>query len=198
MRYICQLDYPDIPYITRTSLQGEDYERGQKTTVRSSGCGLCAAIMAVERLLPNVEFTLEEAVQLSYDSKANTAVGTNYAMLAPALAKKFDLKLMASMEMEDLQYCLRTGGAAVVLVRGGREGQEGLFTNRGHYITAISEEPDGRIAILDPSYKTGKFESPECKDKVEMKNGVIALCSPEILHQEANPDRLHYYLFWRK
>lgn len=198
MRYICQLDYPDIPYITRTSLQGEEYEKGQKTTIRSSGCGLCAAIMVVEQLLPNVEFTLEQSVELSYESNANTAVGTNYACLAPALAKKFGLKVQASMDIEDLRNCLRTGGAAVVLVRGDRNGQKGLFTNRGHYMAVIGEEPDGRIAILDPSYKAGKFDSPDHKGKVEIKNGVIVLCSPDILEEEANPNRLHYYLFWRR
>ena len=65
MLYINQLDYAHVPYIPRTSLQGEEYERGQKTTVRSSGCGLCAAVMMVDRLLPNMEFTLEQAVELS-------------------------------------------------------------------------------------------------------------------------------------
>lgn len=198
MLYINQLEYAHIPYITRTSLRGEEYKRGQKTTVRSSGCGLCAAMMAVDRLLPNAEFTLEQAVELSYESKANTAVGTNYACYAPALAKKFGLKVQAGMDTEDLQNCLRTGGTAVVLVRGDREGQKGLFTNRGHYMTVISEEPDGRFAILDPGYKPGKFDSPDHRGKVEMKNDVIVLCTPDILAQEANPDRLHYYLFWRR
>lgn len=198
MRLICQLDYPNISYITRTSLQGEDYERGQKTTVRSSGCGLCAAVMVLDQLLPDAAFSLEEAVQLSYDSGANTVVGTNYACFAPAFAKKFKLKVQASMDVEDLQNCLRTGGAAVILVRGDRNGQEGLFTNRGHYITAVAEEPDGRIAILDPSLKPGKFDSPDRKDKVELKNDFIVLCAPEVLQEEANPKRFHYYLFWRK
>lgn len=198
MRYICQLDYPHIPYITRTSLQGEDYEWGQKTTIRSSGCGLCAAIMVADRLLPNVEFTLEQAVELSYESKANTVVGTNYARFAPAFAQKFGLKVQASMHIEDLQNCLRTGGAAVVLVRGNRDGKEGLFTNRGHYMAAISEEADGRIAILDPSLKNGKFDTPDRKNKVELENGVIVLCSPQILEEEVNPHSFHYYLFWRK
>lgn len=198
MRYINQLDYPHVPYITRTSLQGEDYEWGQKTTIRSSGCGLCAAIMVADRLIPNVEFTPEQAVELSYECKANAEVGTDYACFAPAFAKKFGLKVQASTQIEDLQHCLRTGGAAVVHVRGDRNGRKGLFTNRGHYIAAIGEEPDGRIAILDPSYKEGKFDGSDHKGKVEMKNGVIALCSPEILAEEAKPNRFSYYLFWRK
>ena len=198
MRYINQLEYAHIPYITRTSLQGEQYEKGQNTTVRSSGCGLCAAIMAVDRLLPNVEFTLEQAVELSYESKANTMVGTNYSCYAPAVARKFGLKVQASMDEKDLQNCLRTGGAAVVQVRGDRNGQKGLFTNGGHYMTVVWEEPDGRFAILDPSYREGKFNDPDRQGKVEVKNDNVILCSPEILAQEARPDRFHYYLFWRK
>lgn len=198
MLYINQLDYPHIPYITRTSLGGEEYERGQKTTVRSSGCGLCAAMMVADRLIPNVEFTLEQAVELSYESRANTTVGTNYAYYAPAFAKKLGLKVVASMDVEDLRNCLETGGAAVVLVRGDRDGQEGLFTNRGHYMAVIGVEPDGRFVILDPSYKAGKFDSPDRKGKIEMKNDIVVLCSPEILEQEVNPNRLHYYMFWRK
>lgn len=198
MKYINQLDYPNIPYITRTSLTGEEYEKGQKTTVRSSGCGLCAAIMALDQLLPDAEFTLEDAVELSYQSGANTVVGTNYAYYAPAFADKFGLKVQAAMDVADLLNCLRTGGAAVVLVRGNREGRKGLFTNGGHFMTVIAEETDGRLAILDPSYKEGKYDRPEHKGKVEMKDGVISLCAPEILHEEAKPGRFHYYLFWRR
>ena len=176
MLYINQLDYPDVPYITRTSMSGEDYAWGQKTTVRSSGCGLCSAMMVADRLIPNVEFTLEEAVALSYEAKANTVVGTNYSLFAPAFAKKFNLRRRAAVEEEDLRQCLETGGAAVVLVRGDRDGQEGLFTNRGHYMAVIGVEPDGRFVILDPSYKAGKFDSPDRKGKVEIKNDRIRLC----------------------
>ena len=198
MKFVNQLDYGHIPYITRTSLSGEEYEKGQKTTVRSSGCGLCAAIMVLDQLLPDAVFTLEEAVELSYQAGANTVIGTNYACYAPAFAEKFGLKVQASMDIEDLQNCLRTGGAAVVLVRGDQEGRKGLFTRGGHFMAVIAEEADGRLAILDPSYKEGKFDLPEHKGKVEMKDGVIALCTPETLHEEAKPSRFHYYLFWRR
>lgn len=198
MRYINQLEYPHIPYITRTTLQGEAYEKGQKTTVRTSGCGLCSAIMALDILRPEVEFTVEQAVELSYSVNANATVGTNYYYFAPAFADRFGLKAQASMHLEDLQNCLRTGGVAVVLVRGDRDGKKGLFTKGGHYMTVIGEGPDGRLVILDPSYKEGKFDSPEHKGKVEIKDDVLVLCRPEILEEEVNPNRFHYYLFWRK
>jgi archaeosine-15-forming tRNA-guanine transglycosylase len=103
-----------------------------------------------------------------------------------------------SGDLQRLLQCLRTGGAAVVHVRE-EDGKIGLFTHGGHYVAVIGEEPDGRVAVLDPSYKEGKYEEEGRKGKVEMKNGVIALCTPEVLDEDATHSRdVCYYLFWRK
>ena len=193
MKYINQLDYAHIPYITRTSMEGEDWELGQKSTVRSSGCGLCSSIMVADRLIPNCDFDLEAAIQLSYGAKANERRGTDYSKYAPAFAERFGLRFEYSEDPQRLRECLRTGGAAVLHVCG-RDGWAGTFTRNGHYIAAISEEPDGRIAILDPSYAEGKYDEPDRVGKVEMTNGVIALCSMQVLIE----DGATYHLFWRK
>ncbi len=198
MKYINQLDHADIPYITRTTLEGEAREKGLTTTIRSSGCGLCSAIMVADRLLPYYQFEIPDAIQLSYDAQANHRVGTNYRRFAPAFAEKMGLRLEMTGDPEQLRACLRTGGAAVAHV-GEREDHIGVFTHNRHYVAVIGEEPDGRIAILDPSYKEGKYEEKGRKGKVEVKNGVIALCSMEVLQEDAVKDReAAYYLFWRK
>ena len=198
MKYLNQRKYPHIPYITRTNPDDPRHERGKTTTVRSSGCGLCAAIMAADRLLPHCEITLQEAVSLSYEVEANQAAGTSYVKFAPAFAEKMGLHLEKSKDISELQRCLRTGGAAVILFAGDYEGHIGLFTHGGHYVTAISEEADGRIAILDPSYFEGKYEEEGRQGKVEVVNGVIALCAPEIIEEETAPKPFPYWLFWRK
>lgn len=197
MKYVNQLDYPDMPYITKTEMEGEDYEKGQKTTIRSSGCGLCAAIMVADRLLPDCDFDLEQARQLSYDTKANYRSGTSYVRFAPAFAQKLGLAYEPTNDLERLRYCLRTGGAAVAHVGGDREGFIGLFTHGRHYIAIIGEEPDGRFAILDPSYKEGKFDEEGRKGKIEMKCGVIALCDGDTLEENGVLNKTHYHLFWR-
>jgi len=161
MRYINQREYPEIPYITRTDLDNPRHEQGKKTTIKSSGCGLCSAIMVADRLLPTYSFELEDAVALSYCVGANHAAGTDPTLFFPAFAQKLGLKLETSNNLDDLRRCLRTGGAAVVLVAGDREGHIGLFTHVGHYMAVINEEPDGRFAILDPSYYVGKYEASE-------------------------------------
>ena len=197
MKYINQLDYPDIPYITRTGLTGEDYEKGQKTTVKSSGCGLCASVMAAHRLIPNCEYELIDALALSYNSKANFKRGTSYSRFAPAFADKLGLKFEKSNEVKDLKNCLATGGVAIALVCGNRD-RVGLFTHGEHYITIIGFEPDGRVAVLDPSYKEGKYEEEGRAGKVQMKNGVIALCDVNEIVLDRIPDKPLFYLFWRK
>ena len=120
------------------------------------------------------------------------------AELCRAFAEKLGLRLEMTSDPERLLSCLRTGGAAVANV-GEREGYTAVFTHSRHYIAVIGEEPDGRVAILDPSYKEGKYEEEGRKGKVELKNGVIALCTPEVLHEDTVKDReVVYYLFWRK
>ena len=198
MRYINQRDYPDMLYVTRADPENPRHERGKTTTIKTSGCGLCAAIMVADRLLPAYEFELEDAIALSYETKANLAAGTSYKAFAPAFAEKMGLKLEATKNIEDLRRCLRTGGAAVLLVGGDREGHVGLFTHGGHYMTAISEEADGRFAILDPSYYVGKYEEEGRQGKVELKNNIIALCDGDTLEEETKEKATPYYLFWRK
>lgn len=197
MKYINQLDYPDWLYVTRTSMEGEAKEKGKTTTIKSSGCGLCSAIMVADRLLPNCEFGLKEALRLAYDTEANWKTGTSYARFAPAFAEKMGLKLEATKDPEKLRHCLRTGGAAVILIDGDYEGHIGIFTHIGHYITAINEEPDGRIALLDPSYKEGKFEEEGRQGKVEMKYGYVAVCEMQVLIDETARRETPFYLFWR-
>lgn len=198
MKYINQLEYPHIPYITRTKMETEEErKKGETNSVRSSGCGLCSAIMVLDRLLVNYEFTLEDAVQLSYASKANEKGGTMYERFAPAFAEKFGLEFEMTDDPERLRYCLRTGGVAVLRTRGDYEGHIGIFSHGGHYVTLIGEERDGRIAVLDPSNKPGKYDE-EGRECVEVKNEQILLCDMNSITKEFKIENPPLYLFWRK
>jgi hypothetical protein len=197
MKFVDQLDYPHIPYITRLDLDGEDREKGKSTTIKSSGCGLCSAIMVLDRLVPNAEFSLEEAVELSYSVGANRRFGTSYKKFAPAFAEKFGLKYECTPDPERMLFCLRTGGVAVVNVAGDKDGRSGIFSHVGHYVTVIAEETDSRLAILDPAYQEGRYDTEERKGKVEVTHGVIALCSLETLVEDATTTFPAYHLFWR-
>ena len=198
VKYVNQKEYPDWLYVTRVDMEGENKEYGRTTTISSSGCGLCSAVMVADRLIPENEFGLKEAIRMSYDTKSNHSRGTDYERFAPAFAQKYGLELEMTNDGERLRYCLRSGGAGVVHVKGDREGYVGVFSHGGHYIAAICEERDGRIAILDPSYFKGKYEEEGRKGLVEMKNDVIALCDMQVLIDDSMPAPISFYLFWRK
>ncbi len=196
MKYINQLDFPHHLYVTRANPEDPGHERGKTTTIRASGCGLCSAIMVADRLLPAYDFDLYDAINLSYEVKANLARGTNRVFF-PAFAEKLGLRLENTDDPQALLSCLRTGGAAVVLVGGDREGQVGLFTHGGHYMAVISQEPDGRLAILDPGWDPAKFDEPDRKGRVEITHGKVVLCDVPTFTQQARTDVPPYYLFWR-
>ena len=197
MKYINQLDYPEWLYVTRTEMAEPEHTKGKTTTVRSSGCGLCSAIMVADRLLVDSQFGLKEALKLSYAVNANINVGTNYKRFAPAFAEMLGLEWMPTNDPEELRKCLRTGGAAVVHVGGDREGHIGVFSHGGHYVAVIAEEEDGRLAILDPSYKPNKYEEEGRQGKVELKYGVVALCELQVLAEDCANKSPRYFLFWR-
>ena len=78
MKYINQLAYPNMQYITHAA--NPDPERrafGLTTTIAGSGCALCSAVMIADRLhVGEGKFGIEEARQLSYDCGANQKAGT--------------------------------------------------------------------------------------------------------------------------
>ena len=198
MKYVNQKEYPDWLYVTKVSMEGEDREKGRTTTISSSGCGLCSAVMVADRLNPDSKFELKDAIRISYDTNANHRRGTDYKRFAPAFADSQGLELEKSNDPERLRYCLRTGGAAVLHIKGDRDGYVGVFSHGGHYVAAIFEERDGRIAVLDPSYVEGKYDEEGRKGLVEIKKGVIALCEMDVIAKDTLPAEPSFYLFWRK
>lgn len=198
MKYVNQLEYPDLLYVTRTSMEGEAREKGKTSTIRSSGCGLCSAVMVADRLLPNCEFNLRDAIRISYDTDANYMPGTSLTRFGPAFAEKLGLIYEESSDPERVREYLRTGGAVIANTGGDRDGYIGVFSHGGHYIALVGEEPDGRIAVLDPSYKEGKYEEDGRAGKVEMKHGVLALCDMDVLVKDTANREPSFYLFRRK
>jgi len=198
MKYINQRDYPHWLYRTGLDLEGEEKEDRRTTTISSSGCGLCSAVMVMDRLIPNNNFELNNAIRLSYECGANHLRGTDYSLFAHYFAEKCGLDLEKANNPERLIYCLQTGGVAVVNVKGDREGYVGVFGVEGHFIVAVSQERDGRIAVLDPNYQEGIYDKEGRKGLVEMKNDVIALCDIKVLLDDSKPADPSFYLFWRK
>jgi len=200
MKYINQWDYPHLQYITQTANPDPKMRAvGLANTVAKSGCGLCSSVMIADRLMAGVSFEIEDARQLSYDSGANQWTGTRGVVYFPAFAEKFNLEFVQSDNIEDLLHCLRTGGAAAVLVSGDHDDYHGVFSDRwSHYIVAIAEEKDGRIAVLDSAFEEGAYEKGDRKGKVEVLSRGFSRISLQVLKEETAASEKPFYLFRRK
>lgn len=193
MKYLNQLEYRHIPYITHTK---DDHIIDKVYNVARSGCGLCAVCMMVE-LLTDKTLPIEECVKLSEGCGANYGAGTDMTMLGPVVAEKYGLSYRESCELDEVIAHLQNGGQVVALV-GIPEGQKiGLFTKGGHYISLIAT--DGKeFCILDPSYTPDKFDIPERAGKVNTSHAPFLYCNVHTVHAETKKDRIKYYLFSRK
>lgn len=190
MLYINQNDYPDIKYPTNASDKtSKSYLEG---TIESSGCGLCSLCMVVDRLtLKKLE--LIECRDLSLKHEANLKVGTNMKVLGPVVAQMFDLSYKQSSDENALAECLKNGGAAIINVGGDHDDHIGVFSDVGHYITAIGFD-DNKVKILDPAYRKGKYDIEGREGKVIDKEGIL-FTTLDVLHDDTNNRTPRYYLF---
>ena len=189
MLYVNQLNYSYIKYITKTD------RGGINSTVRSSGCGLCSAIMVADYLTGKSP-SVTETVQLSYDSNGNHSNGTDMKLFAPAFAEKYGLDYRPSNDSKELKEHLASGGAAILHIGGDHDGRVGLFSHGGHYVAAVGINGD-EICILDPSYRQGKYDEAGRIGKVRMEYPYVYCDISEIVADTSNRNP-HYHLFGAK
>ena len=195
MRYVNQLEYAHLPYPTKIKKEGIPEEK-KKTTVRSSGCGLCCACMTVD-LLTDKSLDIEECVRISEGCLANHGVGTDMSILGPVIAEKFGLSYSKTNDLDEAIDHLRAGGAIIAHVGVPKDAPTGLFTKGGHYISLIST--DGKeFCILDPSWSAEKYKIPERIGRVNEDNAPYLYCDINTVHSETKPGRTKYHLFTRK
>ena len=193
MLYINQNDYPHVSYPNNVS---DPESKGAKSgNIRDAGCGLCALMMVVDRLTMK-SLSLEEAVRLSVENKANLKPGTNMQILGPVVAEKYDLQLTMSNNTWELSQCLQEGGAAIVHIGGDREGHIGTLSDVGHYVFALSYA-HGEFCLMDPAWRVNKYTIPARIGKIR-EDGLFLYTTSLVLEDDTENRRPRYYLFRRK
>ena len=200
MKFVNQLDYPHIHY--SHNLSHPEMPQMKEGTFAKSACGLASPMMGADRLLVNYKFDIRDAMALIYETGANKGIGSKIRYACPVFAHRFGLDFEMTNDPEAVRNCLRTGGCVIACSGGDREGYTGIFTHGGHYIVLINEERDGRIAILDPAYKEGKYDEEARKDKVQVLPGAakdkIILSDMQTLVEDCSNRDPGFYMFWRK
>ena len=189
--YLNQTDYPHVSYPTLTDLP-EYY--CPDSTVRSSGCGLCAVAMVVTNLT-GTEFSLIEALELSLAVNANHSPGTDMDLLAPYVAERFDLSLVMTDDPELLRQHMLAGGMAVACAAGDKPEEDyiGVFSHGGHYIAVVDIEADGEhITVLDPSQLPDKYHEKGREGKV-IEDGHILHTTMSVLAEDCRFRQPEHY-----
>lgn len=192
MLYLNQLEYPQIVYNHNMAHGGPPEGR---TSVRTSGCGLCCACMVVDHLAGK-ELPIEDCVKLSEENGANLDLGTDMRVLAPIVAEKYDLAYAESQDKDEMLAWLKAGGEAIAWTAGDHDSKIGLFSNRGHYIL-LTAVVDDWVQIMDPSYKEGKFAVAGRVERVRVETPFV-YAMPDDVQEECRKDRPKYYMFKKK
>lgn len=185
-KFYNQNDYPHIPYV---------YDN-PKSSVASSGCGLCSCCMVVENLMGK-PFTPAEAVKVALDCGARDDTGTEISILAPAVCDKFGMTCEFTNDAGRVLQFLQKGEGMVIANSGGdREGWTGVFTHGGHFIVLAAAQ-GRKITVLDPAVKPGKFDEPGRAGKVVLE-GSIAYTDIAVLAKDCDNRTPAYVLFRKK
>ena len=174
--YYNQINYNSIPYAS--SLY-------PNATVKTSGCGVCCASMIVENLTGE-SFPPEESAKFSINCGARAATGTDMAILAKALCKRFKLEYQVVSDIAAAARAISGGAMAVANTKGGTNG---LFSTSGHYVV-LAEYQNSSFTVLDPYLYSGKFKTSTRKGKVKQNGNIL-----QVSKENVAADCKKYYIF---
>lgn len=152
-----QNDYASIPY------PAPGYEQA---TVKSGGCGVCAAVNALGALL-GVRVPVATMAQFSRAWGARVPRGTDMRRLTDKLEIAYRVICRQTSSAAELRAHLASGGVAICNTAG-----RGLFSTGGHYM-AILGELDGKLCIADSGLYAGKYSSAARRKKVSVSGDLI-------------------------
>ena len=161
----------------------------ETATVKSGGCGLCAAVNAVGALTGR-QVAVREMRDLAKACGARVSGGTDMKRLCDQLCRSYNLQCIQTNSLTALTAHLQKGGVAICNTAG-----RGMFSTGGHYVVALGPL-DGRICIADPGLYAGKYNTARRKKAVTV-TGDLLLAAPHILEEDCIGRTPRYYLLQR-
>ena len=180
--FLCnQNDYPHLAY------PAPGYE---KATVKSGGCGLCAAVNGVS-VLTGKPVSVKAMRDLAKACGARVSGGTDMKRLCQQLCRSYGLQCIQTNSLIALTEHLHKGGVAICNTAG-----RGMFSTGGHYVTALGFL-DGKLCLADPGLYAGKYNTSWRKKAVTLV-GDLLLTQPQVLEVDCIGRWPRYYLLQRE
>ena len=180
--FLCnQNDYAHLPYAA------PGYE---SATVKSGGCGLCAAVNAVGALTGR-QVSVQTMRDLAVTCGARVSGGTDMKRLTAALVKAYGLRCTQTSSLSQLRAHLEQGGVAICNTAG-----KGMFSTGGHYVVALGLL-DGKLCLADPGLYTGKYSTARRRAAVTL-SGDLLFTTLSVLDADCTGRWPRYYLLSRE
>lgn len=177
--FLCnQNEYPDLGYPAPGYL---------KATIKSGGCGVCAAVNVVGALVGKA-ISVRVMRDLAVNGGARVSGGTDMRRMAQLIASQYKLKYTTTSSVTELQAHLKKGGVAICNTAG-----RGMFSTGGHYVMALGML-DGKVCIADPGLYTGKYSTAARRAKVSV-SGDLIFADPATLDNDCIGRYPRYYLY---
>lgn len=153
--YYNQNDYGDIKYDKPTTKKVE--------TVKSSGCGVCCALMALNNLYNKKVMTVAEMANFSLKNNARDNTGTNMNTLLKALEKKYAIKYAFTTDVNKVVKALKNGK---IVILNQSDSKYEVFSSSGHYVYAYKCNGDD-IYVYDSAYTYDRYKKSPKKDRIK-------------------------------
>ena len=175
-----------------------DYSRpnGEKKTIKTSGCGVVSATIALNNLMGYEYYGVSEMAQFSKNIGARDAYGTNMVKLLNGLMKyNKRLSYKTTESGQELYRHVRNGGIAIINQSDYR-GKHGypLYSENGHFVVAYYADGDGNIYAADPIYTYDRYKTPWHQANIvrETEHGCVA--NIDLINKATEP--ISYYLLY--
>ncbi len=174
-KFYCQLDYGHVKYPSPVG--------SKNGNLADNGCGVCVTSMLIESMT-GTDFPPEAAAEFSKRVGAREGFGTNFYILAGALAGRFGLTMRPTEDIERVADELRRDpcAKAVANVRGDRDGYIGAFSNGGHYVLIDGINAD-EMTVYDPMFRPGRYDAEGRRGRVRTE-GFAAYADKSVLRDD--------------
>ena len=122
-------------------------------TVATSGCGVCASLMALMNLT-KYKVSLKNWTKALRDAGCRANEGTDMDAVCAYMKKKYGIAFTKTTDIDKLVAWMKKGYGAIANV-----GAKGYFSSDGHFVYVAGIEKNGKLIILDPYYYSDKWTS---------------------------------------
>ncbi len=142
-------------YIQQNSALGESIPYPSPAhpdaTVATSGCGVCASLMALENLT-KYKYNLKKWTNILIKAGCRANDGTDMQRVCALLHKKYGIDFHLTTSLSEMEKCLKSGGGVIANVGG-----KGYFSSDGHFVYVARLNNNGTVTVLDPYYYGNKY-----------------------------------------